>query len=168
MLVNDHVDSYNKNRARNYQHSDSICVDESIPRWYSIRGDWINYGFPQYIAIDKNPENGCETQNSADGFSGIMIQSKLVKNSYEEDLHYTEEHDGLLHGTKVMLNFLYPWLNKQRCVVIADSYFASVQACEELKKCGLRFIGVVKTATRGFCMEKLSEIKLSWIGMRKE
>ena len=61
---------------------------------------------PHYIEIDRNPENGYEIQNAADGFSGIMMQLKLVKTSSEEDLHSTEEHDGLLHGTKVMINIL--------------------------------------------------------------
>ena len=80
-----------------------------------------------------------------------MIQLKLVKNSSEEDLHSPEEHYGLLHGTKVMLNLLQPWVNKQRRVISTDMYFASVQACDELNKCGLSFIGLVKTETRGFC-----------------
>jgi hypothetical protein len=34
--------------------------------------------------------------------------------------------------------------------VCADSYFASVQAAEHLLSMGLKFIGVVKTATRKF------------------
>ena len=76
-----------------------------------------------------------------------------------------EEHNGLLHGTKVMLNLLQPWVNKQWHVVSADSYFASVQACDKLKKHGLRFIGVVKTATRCFCMVKLYEIELARRGL---
>ena len=42
-----------------------------------------------------------------------------------------------------------------------------MQACDELKKRVLRFIGVVKTANRGFCIEKLSEIELSWEGLWK-
>ena len=42
-----------------------------------------------------------------------------------------------------------------------------VQACDELKKRGLRFIGVVKTETISFCMEKLSDIELAWRGMWK-
>ena len=42
-----------------------------------------------------------------------------------------------------------------------------MQACDELKKRGLRFIVVVKTAIRGFCMEKLSEIELARRGMWK-
>ena len=66
-----------------------------------------------------------------------------------------------------MLNLLQPWVNKQRRVVSADSYFALVQACGELKKCGLKFIGVVKIATRGFCMVKLSGIELALRGLWK-
>ena len=81
---------------------------------------------PQYIEIDRNPENCCEIQNAADGVSGIMIQLKLFKTSFEEDLHYPEEHDGFLHYTKLVINLFQPWINKQRRVVSAYSYFASV------------------------------------------
>ena len=42
-----------------------------------------------------------------------------------------------------------------------------MQSCDNLKKRGLGFIGVVKTATIGFCMEKLSEIELTRSGMWK-
>ena len=66
-----------------------------------------------------------------------------------------------------MLNLLQPWVNKQRRVVIADRYFALVQACGDIRKRGLRFIGVVKTENRGLCMEKLSEIELAQRGMWK-
>ena len=96
-----------------------------------------------------------------------MIHLKLANTSSEEDLHYSEEYEGLLHGTKVMLNILNPWLNKQRRVVSSDSYFALVQACDDLNKHGLRFIGVVKTATRGFCMVKMSEIEITQRGLWK-
>ena len=34
-----------------------------------------------------------------------------------------------------------------------------MKSCDDLMKRGLRFIGVVKTATRGFCMEFCSEIE---------
>ena len=83
-----------------------------MSRWYGIRSHCINDGLPQYIAIDRNPENGCEIQNADVGVSGIMIQLKLVKTSSSEYLHSTEEHDGLLNGTKVKLNLLQPWVNK--------------------------------------------------------
>ena len=155
MLVDDRIYNFNKNRDRNHDPSDSICVDESISRWYGIVGHWINAGLPQYIEIDRKPVNGCEIQNTADGVSVIMIQLKLVKTSSEEDLHSPEEHDGLLHGNKLMLNIFLPWVNKQRRDVISDIYFALVQSCDDLKKRGLSFICVVKTATSVFCMEKI-------------
>ena len=61
-----------------------------------------------------------------------------------------------------MFNILRPWVNKQWHVFSVYSYFSLVQACEDLKKRVLRFIGVVKTATRGFCVAKISEIELAW------
>ena len=66
-----------------------------------------------------------------------------------------------------MLNLLHPWVNKKRRVVSADSYFSSVQACDKLKKRGLRFIGVTKTAIEGFFMEIFSEIELARRGLWK-
>ena len=152
MLVDDHIANFNKNRARNYHPSYSICVDESMSKWYGIGGHCINSGLSQYIAIDRKPENCCDIHNTDDSVSGIIIQLKLVKTLSEENIHYLEEHDGLLHGTKIMLNILQPWVNKQRRVFSVDSYFSFVEVCDDLKKHDLGFIGVVKTATRGFCM----------------
>ena len=43
-----------------YHPSYCTCVDESMSRWYGIGGHWINASLPQYIVIDRNPENGCE------------------------------------------------------------------------------------------------------------
>ena len=104
MIFDDHVANFNKKRARNYHPSYSTCVDESMLRWYDIGGHWINACLPQYITIDKNPKNRFDIHNATYRVSGIMIELKLVKTSSGEDIHYPEEHDGLLHGTKLMLN----------------------------------------------------------------
>ena len=167
MLVDDHVANFNIKRAHKYHTSDSICVDAYMSRWNGIGGQCINSGLPQYIVIDRKPENGCDIHNASDGVSGIMMQLKLVKTSSEEHLHSPEEHDGFLHGTKVILNIFQTWVNKKQRVVSADSYFALVQACDELKKRGLRFIGVEKKSTRGFCMDFFLRIELAWRGMWK-
>ena len=106
MLVDDHVANFNRNCACNYHPSDSICVDESMSRWYGIGGHWINAGLPKYIVIGRNPENGCEIQNAANGVYGIIMKLNLVKTFSEEYPHSPEEHDLLLHGTKVMINIL--------------------------------------------------------------
>ena len=66
-----------------------------------------------------------------------------------------------MHGTKVLIKILRPWVNKQRRVVSADRYFALVQACDDIKKCGLRSIGVEKTATRCIYTAKYLDIELA-------
>jgi hypothetical protein len=61
-------------------------------------------------------------------------------------------------GTKDVLALVFPWARSGR-VVVADSHFASVQTARELYKIGLRFIGCVKTATKGFPMKHLGGIQ---------
>ncbi len=164
-LVDDFVTRFNLYRANNFSPSDLICVDESISRWYGQGGYWINIGLPQYVAIDRKPENGCEIQNAACGRSGIMMQLKIVKTAEEEGSHTRPDETGLPHGTAVLKGLVLPWSNTNR-VVCADSYFASVTTAEELHKIGLRFIGVVKTATRKFPMACLSRKELTNRGDR--
>jgi hypothetical protein len=63
-------------------------------------------------------------------------------------------------GTKDILSLVFPWARSGR-VVVADIHFASVQAAHELYKIGLRFIGCLKTATRGFPIRHLGSVQLA-------
>ena len=160
MLVDEFVDRFNAHRATNFFPGRCVCVDESIIRWYGHGGDWINHGLPHYISIDRKPESGLEVQNAACGESGIMIQLKLVKGEKDDDYSDNEANqDNVPHGAKVLLKLLSPWINTQR-IVCADSYFASVTAAELLYVNGLKFIGVVKTATQKFPMAHLAAHEL--------
>ena len=170
MLVDGFVENFNLNRSENFYPGECICIDESIVRWYGMGGGWINFGLPHYIAIDRKPENGLEIQNAACGESGIMMALKLVKGGAEDDDEdeegvYNGNKDDVPHGAKVMMKLLRPWINTQR-IVCADSYFASVTAAELLHMNGLRFIGVVKTATRKFPMAHLAAQELENRGDR--
>jgi Transposase IS4 len=60
-----------------------------------------------------------------------------------------------LHGCNVLYDLVRPWANTNS-IVVADSYYASVQAALRLKSIGLRFIGTVKTATKEFPMAYLA------------
>ena len=60
-----------------------------------------------------------------------MMKLKLVKTSSKEYLHSPEEHNIFLHGNKVMLNLLQPYVNNQQRIVSVYSYFASMQACDK-------------------------------------
>ena len=166
-LVDDFVANFNEHRANFFVPSETICVDESMSRWYGQGGHWINHGLPQYVAIDRKPENGCEIQNAACGRSGVMLRLKLVKGidlvGDEDNGDEQNNESSLLHGTQVLKTVVSPWFGSNR-IVCADSYFASVGAAKELYRNGLRFIGVVKTATRGFPKTFLTNVELNQRG----
>ena len=88
-----------------------------------------------------------------------MIQLKIVKTAEEENASVVTEDDGNNHGTNVLKFLVEAWVRTDRCVC-ADSYFASVNAVTVLRMMGLRFIGVVKTATKKFPMSYLSNLEL--------
>jgi Transposase IS4 len=84
MLVKDFVDRFNAHRKLYFQPSSLIVVDESMSRWYGMGGHWINEGLPMYVAMERKPDDGCEIQNSACGFSGIMMRLKIVRSAEQE------------------------------------------------------------------------------------
>ena len=81
MLVDDFVDLFNSHRKEYVNPSSKICVDESMSKWNGLGGTWINIGLPNYITMDRKPEDGAEIQNAADGHSGIMLRLKIVKSA---------------------------------------------------------------------------------------
>ena len=166
LLVDGFVEAFNTYREVYFSPTDIVCVDESISRWYGQGGHWINLGLPMYIAIDRKPENGCEIQNACCGRSGIMMRLKLVKTAEEEATHTVEGEDGMLHGTRILLFLIDPWVYSGRTVV-GDSYFASVGAALALAELQMGFIGVVKTATKNFPMAYLSGLEMQNRGERK-
>ena len=151
-LVDDFVKNFNEHRAQIFSPLDEICVDESMSWWYGQGSNWINHGLPMYVAIDRKPENGCEIQNAACGHSGVMIRLKIAKTAEEENASAVTE-------TNVLKFLVEPWVRTDRCVC-ADSYFASVNAVTVMRMMGLRFIGVVKTATKKFTMTYLSNLEM--------
>jgi hypothetical protein len=74
------VKNLNDNQLATFSPSHQICVDESTSRRYDLGGSLINMGFPQYVSIDRKPENGCEIQNSA-----CEVSIKLVKAAESQD-----------------------------------------------------------------------------------
>lgn len=114
----------------------------------------MNKGLPHYVAIKRKPESGCEIHSMGCGKSGIMMGLRLVK---REETDGSEE---LNHGVRVMKKLLEGWSPRNR-VVCADSYFASVQAAIEMWKDGWRFIGVVKTAHKGYPKDFLGSVQLA-------
>jgi Transposase IS4 len=165
LLVDGFVKHFNDHRRDTFKPADTICVDESISRWYRQGGDWINHGLPMYIAIDRKPENGCEIQDSCCGQSGVMLQLLIVKTKREQENNNTYAEANENHGTAVLKKLVSPWAFSDQ-IVCADSYLASVNCCEALMEMGLKFVGVVKTATKKFPMNRLSTTRLHQRGDR--
>ena len=84
---------------------------------------------------------------------------KIVKTAEEENASAATDDDGNNHGTNVLKFLVEPWVRMDYCVC-ADSYFASVNAVTVMRMMGLRFIGVVKMATKKFPMSYLSNLEL--------
>ena len=95
-----------------------------------------------------------------------MLRLKLVNGDNNDEHERDGEQDGatrMLYGTQVLLYLLLPWYNTES-VVCADSNVASLGAAQELIRNELRFIGVVKTATRRFPKAYLSNLELTQRG----
>lgn len=151
------VEAINRHRRIAVTPSETICVDESISRWYGLGGDWSEIGLPHYVKLDRKPESGCELKTACCGTSGIMLAIELTKSAIEtRDRDYEAD---MQHGTATILRLLDPWLNTNRHVC-ADSFFASVSTAVKLWDVGLRFTGVIKTATRLFPMSHLSSLEM--------
>ena len=65
--------------------------------------------------------------------------------SWFESKTINEDEDGLLYGTKIILNIFSLWAFNYR-IVCAYSYFSSINTAEALKDIGLSFIGSTKTS----------------------
>ena len=100
-----------------------------------------------HIAINRKPENGCKIQNSSSGKSVVMLHLLIFKSPEDSDLNRVENNEDISRGTLILKPLLLLWDNARRGVC-ADSYFTSVLSAEELMQIGLKFIGVVKTATK--------------------
>ena len=122
-------------------------------------------GLPQCIAIERELENGCELHSACCGVSGIMCQLKIHKTASANAVERQEAgHDKALNaGTVDLKDLICPWAKSNR-LVVADSAFASVQCAQELFALGLRFIGVIKTATKDCPMQHLLSAQLKGRG----
>ena len=103
-----------------------------------------------YVTIERNPKLGHEIQDESYESYVTLISIFLERTYVEEDTNRIHDgYDGVLYGTKILLNTVSPWTFSNK-FVYDHSYFASVVAAEALKDTGLCFIGVVKNGTKKY------------------
>ena len=75
MMVDDHVDLFNAHCKEYCSPLWKICVDKSMSKWNGLGGTWFNIGLPNFITMDRKPEDGAEIQNAADGCTRLQWAS---------------------------------------------------------------------------------------------
>jgi hypothetical protein len=101
--------------------------------------------------------NGIEVQDLCNVLWGIMLLLKLVESAKEErararKIGLSPEHNKLNKGTKVLHDQSKLWHHTGH-TIMADEFFASVQATKKLKQTGFNFMGNVKSCFREFPMK---------------
>ena len=129
-----------------------------------------------YLALVPKPGNGGEIQNLAKIASGIMLCLKVVKSAIKEKVIVTNaivDDDNIANaneaGKRVQLllelELTGSWHHSDH-LIMANTYFTSVEAALGMKEQGLTFIGNVKQTSRQFPMEFLGNTTLSRRGSR--
>jgi len=94
----------------------------------------------------------------ADCDTGCIVQVEVQEGKAANKISDAAGVDGIVyqHHTAVSLRLTKPWWNSGRAV-IGDSWFASVSNIIAHLQKDMYFVGNIKTATRGFCKNALTD-----------
>ena len=116
----------------------------SHQRWHST-----------FDKIIRKPKGvGTEVKCLADGVVGIMLQMEICEG---KDAEAEKEWSYLPAGTAQTLRLSEFWHGSQR-IVVGDSAFSSVTTAIECQKKGLFYSSIVKTASKEFPKDYLSNV----------
>jgi len=120
----------------------------------------VNIGLPTYIALERKPDNGCEMWSMCCSETGIMYKLMIVKDGAAMEADFESDvPENYGHGTKVLAN-LVKGLEMSGRLIVADSFFASVEATEEMMRKGLHFLGTVKRSSRLYPKSHLENVDM--------
>ncbi|KAL9183975.1 hypothetical protein ACHAXT_002061 [Thalassiosira profunda] len=92
MLLDDHIRNYNEHRAKTFSPGGELVIDETIVRWYGLGGAYyVNIGLPQYVEMERKPDNGMELQDVVCVASKVMLQLKVGTEIFRERYRQTSE-----------------------------------------------------------------------------
>jgi hypothetical protein len=148
--VRQFLDSFNERRKMVVKPGVLLCADESGTKWkgreYQGRENQVD-GAPKISVQLRKPEPvHIEVKNICDASTRIMLCMELQEGK-EEMAHLTPR--GRNVSTACTLRLVHNWRGRGH-ILLADSWFASVETAVALKSIGVDFIGPVKTATRKF------------------
>jgi len=147
--VYDFVEAMNERIIEVYYPSSTFCVDESSSKWRGM-GDWYDRGMPHITKCPRKPETlSCEFKDNADATTGIIVRLEICEGKERMKQKEWAGVEGISAGAAMCMRLCKPWFGTGR-MLVADSYFASVNTLVNLKKHGIYFTGLVKTAYTGY------------------
>ena len=149
----DFINACNDTCQRTIIPGDYLCVDESMIK--SFHRNLLGK-----MKIKRKPRPiGNELKTCCDCRSKIVINMELY-----EGVQRMREKEGVQElgaTTATTLRLTEPWRGSGR-VVVADSWFGSIKTAVQLVNTqGLHFIGIVKTAHKGYPRQMLREKKIN-------
>ena len=129
------------------------CFAAAIDASYILNPDesmiqWLGKHMPGFMSVGRKPtDKGCEVHTVCCGVSGIMVGGEVFEGAKAmEDAKYCEKYQ---KSTALTLRLVEPFKGENR-IVIADSWFGSVETALALYEHGFYGILNVKTAHRGY------------------
>ncbi len=142
------IDGFNACRAENVVPGTILTVDECMSAWKGGNAKYKHDGMPHVTKIQRKPEGvGAELKTVACATTKILLKIDIVECAARQ--HKKRFHAEFGAGTSCVLRLCEGYFGSGRTVV-ADSAFSSVKTLLALKKQGLFFMGMVKTAHREF------------------
>lgn len=128
-----------------------LTIDESMFAWYG-KDNYDPDGMPAVMKIKRKPKGvGCEVKTICDSASRIMVGMEI--NEGKDVMCNKKWQRELGAGTATTLRLTEPWHGTGR-IVVGDSWFGSVKTSTELRKRGLYFLGMVKTAHKNYPLKE--------------
>ena len=161
------IDGFNQRRHAVIIPGQGLCIDECMSAWRGSDGKYVVDGMPHVTKIMRKPEGvGCEMKATACAETGILLYLELqeghermqMKKYQQRTAHAPHDAaydaaaasgDVFKYSTAVTLRCAEHYIGSRRHVV-ADSAFASVETLLQLRKRGLHFSGIVKTASKEY------------------
>ena len=146
---------HQQEKTKHYHSISYSCIDELMSSWVSRQQDHTKDGIPHLTKIIRKPKGvGTEVKCLADGVVGIMLQMEICEG---KDAEAEKKWSYLPAGTAQTLRLSEFWHGSQR-IVVGDSAFSSVTTAIECQKKGLFYSGIVKTASKEFPKDYLSDV----------
>ena len=166
------VDRFNANRREHFDLGAFLTIDESIFAWRPRASK--TGGLPHLTHEPSKPEDlGTMVKNTADPTTGVMIAMEIQEGKTRmEDKRFQMSQPGFKtaattvrcveDATGVKLPDVAT--GRKRCIVLGDSWFASVKCANALKLAGHHFTGNVKGNNAGkfpraWLIEKLKDAR---------